>query len=97
MADNSGFTSVKKLTPGVPEEVHQVMQQKQRLETIVTDEQKVRNRIQLLLHEEEKINKKINETKTRAIRIHEAKQRNEERYVNELRRKQEAELKIAQQ
>ncbi len=49
------------------------------------NEQKIQNRVRLLKMEEEKINKLVSETKSRAERIFEAKKRNEERYIDKMR------------
>ena len=50
----------------------------------------------MLKSEENKIHRKIEETRHRALKIHVVKQRNEERYIQEMRRKQEQEIQILQ-
>jgi hypothetical protein len=51
------------------------------------NEQKIQNRVRLLKMEEEKINRLVSETKSRAEKIFEAKKRNEERYIDKMRSK----------
>ena len=57
--------------------VVEILEDKKRLMRLSQDECKIRNRVRLLKAEEEKMLKKIDDTKSRAEKIFEAKERNE--------------------
>ena len=66
-----------------------------RLESLKNDENKIKNRVNLLLKEEERIMKKINETRARADEITNIRQRNEQNYLDKLnRQKEDDEIKM---
>ena len=58
-----------------------------RLKTLAFDEQKIKNRINLLQVEEKKIQRKISETKEKAQRMLELKKQNEQIFIDKLRQR----------
>lgn len=67
----------------------EILEDKKKLLRLSQDECKIRNRVRLLKAEEEKMLKKINETKSRAEKIFEIKERNEQKLIERLRYKED--------
>jgi len=67
----------------------EILEDKKKLLRLSQDECKIRNRVRLLKAEEEKMLKKINETKSRAEKIFEIKERNEQKLTERLRFKED--------
>ncbi len=67
----------------------EILEDKKKLLRLSQDECKIRNRVRLLKAEEEKMLKKINETKSRAEKIFEIKERNEQKLIERLRFKED--------
>lgn len=61
------------------------MEDKKKLERLSQDEAKIRNRVKLLQAEEEKMLRKIEETKSRAEKIFDVKERNEQKLLERMR------------
>lgn len=61
------------------------MGDKKKLERLSQDEAKIRNRVKLLQAEEEKMLRKIEETKSRAEKIFDVKERNEQKLLERMR------------
>ncbi len=61
------------------------MEDKKKLERLSQDEAKIRNRVKLLQAEEEKMLRKIEETKSRAEKIFDVKERNEQKLIERMR------------
>ena len=60
---------------------------KKRLEGLISDEIKIKNRVALLETEEKRILKKVQETRVRAAKIIEIKSVNEQKYLENLQLK----------
>lgn len=67
----------------------EILEDKKKLLRLSQDECKIRNRVRLLKAEEEKMLRKINETKSRAEKIFEIKERNEQKLIERLRYKED--------
>jgi hypothetical protein len=74
---------------GIINPLIEILEDKKKLVRLSQDECKIRNRVRLLKAEEEKMLKKINETKTRAEKIFEIKERNEQKLIERMRYKQD--------
>jgi hypothetical protein len=74
---------------GMVNPIIEILEDKKKLLRLSQDECKIRNRVRLLKAEEEKMLKKINETKSRAEKIFEIKERNEQKLIERLRFKED--------
>ena len=84
------FLLIKRLfVDGIINPLIEILEDKKKLVRLSQDECKIRNRVRLLKAEEEKMLKKINETKTRAEKIFEIKERNEQKLIERMRYKQD--------